>query len=154
DDYDLYLSVSDVALTNEDTADAGVSLACAPSGEVALVGEPFTCTAHVGNAGPGLPRQTSLDDAFVPGGAPVAINSSTWTVAAPFAVGTHTCTPTGSDSVHCSLVTVPFGGDAAAVITATPAGTGFATNKAIVAAASSDPDTTNNSATSRLEVFL
>src|SRR5262249_5709239 len=40
------------------------------------------------------------------------------------------------------------------VITATPAGTGFATNKAIVAAASSDPDTTNNSATSRLEVFL
>jgi uncharacterized protein DUF11 len=153
DDYDLYLSVSDVPLTNEDTADASVAVACAPSGEVALIGQPFTCTAHVGNAGPGLPRQTSLDDGFVPGGPTVAINSSTWTVAAPFAVGTQTCSAIGSDSVHCNLVTVPFGGDAAAVITATPAGTGFVTNRAIVAAVSSDPNTTNNSATSRLEVF-
>lgn len=154
DDYDLRLNVADVPTTNEDSADLFISTSCTGSGgEVVLVGQPMTCTSPVGNVGPGIPRKALAIQTFIPSAGSAQVDGSSWTVAAPYEIGTQACT-TASTEAKCELGTVPFNGTANLTMTATLTSAGLLTERAIVTSASTDSPITNNQAETTIDVFL
>lgn len=153
DQYDMYLSIAEVPLADEDTADLGIgSLVCTPSGEVPLVGQPLTCRVKVTNAGAGIPRRASVTNTF--GGSGAEANSGTWTFSFPFTGDVReACTASNAD-VTCDLATVPAQVGADLVIQATPTAPGLLTEKTVVTTQSNDPVAANNSASTTADVFL
>lgn len=154
-DFDMRLTVEHLPLGLEDTSYLSTGTACAPAGEVALVGQPLTCTTRADNAGPGLPRDMVVRTSFDPAPASAVATAATWTVRAPWGTGSHPCQVFGAD-VFCRDVVAPVAAAApvVATITATPTAPGILTARAEVTAASGDPEPANNSATATIEVFL
>ena len=157
DDYVLRLNMADVPLTTEDTADLSVGIACTPSDEVALVGVALPCAAQVGRGGPGLPRRATLDETFGGGGGATAtVNGGTWSVAVPVLPETvvRSCDVISSNAARCNLFTT-FVGDATNVSTTiTPTSAGLLRGDAVVSTVSTDPTSSNNSASTTVDVFL
>jgi hypothetical protein len=150
-EYDFVLKLEEVPLTFEDTSDLSVQTACKSAGEVALVGQPLTCTTQVDNRGFGLPRQVKVSSRF--SGSPLAtINSATWSIGAPLGDGTKSSCPVSSEAL-CSPDTIPLGSPLAINTTATPSAPGLLTERAEASTASSDPDLMDNVASATIEVF-
>ncbi len=153
-DFDMRLTVDHLPLGLEDTAYLSVGTSCAPAGEVALVGQPLTCTTRADNAGPGLPRDLVVRTSFDPAPASAVATAASWTVRAPWGTGPHPCEAFGAD-VFCRQVIAPVVAAAPAVttLTATPTAPGLLTARAEVTTASADPEPANNTATATIEVF-
>jgi hypothetical protein len=152
DEYDLRLTIEELAPAGEDTSYLSIQTGCTPSGEVALVGQPLTCATQVNNAGTGLPRQVQIRTQF--SGAPLAtVNSATWTIPGPLGNGTFPCA-VGSVAL-CEPYSVPVALRTPVNVNtvATPTAPGLLSERAEVTTASTDPDLTNNVATATVEVF-
>jgi hypothetical protein len=154
-DFDMRLALDHLPLGLEDTAYLSTGVACAPTGEVALVGEPLTCTTRVDNAGPGLPRDVVARTTIDPGPATAAVTAASWTVRAPWGTGPHACDTFGAD-VFCRNVIPPVvaAAPAVATVTATPTAPGRLTVRASVSTTSTDPQATDDAAVTTVEVFL
>jgi hypothetical protein len=151
DDYKLWFAIEAVPIDREDRADASVTTSCVAPGEVALVGEQVTCSSRVGNTGPGLPRQTMMTSAFT--GASAVVDAGTWSVGPLPDELEHACA-LATNNATCNLRTVQVAGRADVVITATPTSAGLLTQQASVSTLSTDPVSTNNTASDTLDVFL
>ncbi|MET0232915.1 MAG: hypothetical protein ABW186_18440 [Rhodanobacteraceae bacterium] len=121
-------------------ADVGVTLATTPASYTA--GEPLTYTITVTNAGPANALSTTIVDAF-----PGAFTGASWTCAAS---GGATCAAGGSGPVLTEVIGLPTGASVVYTVDGTIATgtTATLTNAAtaVVGAPSTDPDTTNNTA--------
>jgi hypothetical protein len=152
-DYEIELTIDEVPLAFEDTSYLSVHTQCTAPGEVALVGQPLTCATRADNAGPGLPRGVEIKHS-VSGAALPTVNSATWSIRPPFGNGTYPCAVTASD-VRCQPDSVPVAlatpVNVATILT--PAAAGLLTGRAEVTTTSTDPDLTDNVATTTLEVF-
>jgi uncharacterized repeat protein (TIGR01451 family) len=89
-------------------------------GEVALAGEPFTCTIVVTNAGPGLPRNVVVTDTLTS-----SLPGTDYSVgAASFQVGTgptsYPCGASSASGFSCDIGTVPVGGSVTITVDITP----------------------------------
>jgi hypothetical protein len=155
DDFKLWLDVAAVPLTSEDTADLSVGIACTPSGEVALVGEALPCATQVGRGGPGLPRRATLDETFG-GGATATIDAATWTVVVPDPPETvvRSCDLIATAAVRCDLKTEPVATTTTVSTTVTPTSAGLLRGDAVVSTVSTDPNGSNNAASTTVDVFL
>jgi len=153
-DYDLELTVEELPSEAADTADLKVSKACAHAGEVALTGEPFTCTITVENLGPGLPRNVRVTDTLLTAVDPAdyAIGTPTFTFAG--ATGSTACDLQPPNGFRCDLGTVPIGGAATITVEITPLRPGDYTDRAVVASDSADPVSGNDQAEATVTVFL
>lgn len=148
-DYDLHLSIEHLPLGLEDTTALSTRIACVPSGEVALVGEPLTCTVRTDNAGPGLPRALEVHTSF----SAATAQSGTWSVAGPFASGPHGCDAFGPD-LFCHGVVPPVAAatPAIALATAVPQAPGLLTARVDLATASNDATPGDHTATATIDV--
>jgi uncharacterized repeat protein (TIGR01451 family) len=152
--FDFHFALSEIPATDEDDADLAVTKSCASTGEVALAGEPFTCTIVVSNAGPGLPRNVVITDALT-----TSLAASDYSVgSASFRVGTETrtdpCAASTATGFSCEIGTVPVGGVVTIEVEITPSKPGTFTNTATAATDSSDVDGSNDSASTDIDVFL
>lgn len=154
-DFDMRLTVDHLPLGLEDTAYLSTGLTCAPAGEVALVGEPLTCTTRVDNAGPGLPRAAVSRTSFDPAPAAAVATAATWAVRAPWGAGPQPCEAFGAD-VFCRDIIPPVvaAAPAVATIAATPTAPGLLTVRASVTTVSSDPLPADDTAVTTVDVFL
>jgi uncharacterized repeat protein (TIGR01451 family) len=154
EEYQLEFLVNDIALTDEDHADLSVAKDCAPAGEVALVGQPFTCTVTVTNLGPGLPRNVSFTDTV-----------STELPAGSFTVGTPTatigpdaaavpCAFTATAAFRCDILSIPVGHTATITVDITPHVAGSYRNRAVATTVSTEPLTFNNVGEDTIEAYL
>ncbi len=152
-DYELELTIEELPPGLEDTSYLSIQTACTPLGEVALAGQPLTCTARVNNAGVGLPRRVEIANRFS-GPALATVNGATWAIREPFGRGMHPCTASGSGAV-CQPHSVPViaGTGVTVTTTATPSAPGLLNGRAEVTTVSTDPDLTDNVATTSLEVY-
>ena len=152
DEYALFFTVSEIPQTTEDHADVGVTKSCATSGEVAVPGQPFTCTLTVTNHGPGLPRRLAVSDTFS-SNVPDAFTIEY----ADFTVGddptTHACDLVSDDAISCKLGSLPVGATARVTVEVTPHTQSLISNTAVVGSSSTDTRASNNVATSSVEVF-
>lgn len=153
-DYDMRIRVDHLPLGFEDTSYLSMHLACAPTAEVALVGSPLVCSSRVDNAGPGLPRSVQVKTEFGAGPPSASATAAAWSVSGPFGNGDHPCTVSGTDST-CDAVVVPVAAATPAIVrtTGVPSAPGILTVRAGVATISNDPDLSDNSATTTIEVF-
>lgn len=153
DEYDVRVSIEDVPTTDEDTSHLSVETACTPDGEVALAGQPLTCLTRAHNSGTGLPRRAQITNGFS-GPATATVKSATWSIPAPLGNGTYPCSAAGSE-VICEPDTIPvtIGIPVTVAMRVTPTAPGVLTGRAEVTTASTDPDLTNNVATTTIEVF-
>lgn len=154
-DYDMRIRVDHLPLGFEDTAYLSMTLSCAPAAEVALVGQPLTCASRADNAGPGLPRGTTIRTRFAAGPPTAAMGAAVWSVTSPvFGNGDHPCAAVGSESA-CADVVVPVaaGTPAVARSTAIPSAPGVLEVRAEVSTISNDPLLADNTATTTIEVF-
>lgn len=152
----LGLTVSDVPLVNEDRADLQVTKECTAAGEVALPGEPVTCSVTVGNLGPGLPRNVVLTDMSTLGGSVVGVTVTASTFQVPNSPDpvTRTCDVVAANQVRCVLGTIAVGASVTIAVVVTPDRPGLIANTASVAADSVDPTPANDQAEDTVEVFL
>lgn len=154
-EFDFDLTLGEIPLADEDTADVGVSKSCAWEGEVALAGDPFTCTIVVSNAGPGLPRDVVVTDALTS-----SLAASDYTVGgATFRVGataeTYSCGASTATGFSCAIGTVPVGGTVTIEVVITPIKPGSFTNTATVATDSTDGNGGNDESSGvEVEVYL
>ena len=151
--YELEFNIAEIPFTQEDTADLSLTKDCTWDGEVALAGDPFTCTIVVSNAGPGLPRNVVVTDDVLTAAADYTIGPASFEFSDGFSGGPYDCTPTSSSGFSCELGTVPVGGSATISVEVTPGDPGDYTNQATVTTASTDPDTTNNADQADVRVF-
>ena len=152
--YDFRFSLEKVALVDEDNADLAVAKHCTFVSEVALAGQPFTCTIAVTNTGPGLPRNVVVTDALsstLPASA-YSVGPATYKVGAdPTA---YSCGATSSSGFSCNVGTVPVGGSVAISVQVTPSRAGTFRNLATVSTWSTDLNPTNNSSRDSVLVYL
>lgn len=155
-EYEMEFTITEESVP-ADSADLAVAKTCEHEGEVALAGEPFTCTVTVSNAGPGLPQDVTLADTLstlIPS-AGYNINSATYTVVFGAEAGaTQPCTITPPDSISCDIGSVPVGGTATVSMQVTPTLPGDFDNSAVVSSTTADPDDSNNEATASVKVYL
>lgn len=153
-EFELEFLIHEIAPTNEDHADLRVTKECAPSGEVAEVGQPFTCTVAVTNLGPGLPRNVSFTDTvstdLPPGSFTVGTPSA---VIGPDAVPVP-CTSTASDTFRCDILSVPVGHTATITVDITPRIAGSYSNRAVASTDSTEPLVFNNVGEDTVEAYL
>ncbi|MET0713438.1 MAG: DUF11 domain-containing protein [Mycetocola sp.] len=137
-------TLDDIPLTDEDDADLGVDKTCTWAGEVALVGEPVTCSIEVSNAGPGLPRNVVVTDGITTG-----LAAADYTVgAARFHVGddttTYPCNTSTSAGFSCEIGSVPVGATVTIEVVLQTTKPGLITNRASVSTDSTDATSTND----------
>jgi hypothetical protein len=150
--YDMYFSIEEVPVADEDTADLGVgSITCTPAGEVALVGKPLTCNARLTNGGAGIPRLAAATTTF--GDNRAAVESGTWTFAFPFTEFVHERCDASGAQVACDVATVPAPTGVDLAIHAKPTAAGLLTATTTVTTQSTDPVATNNSNSTTVDVF-
>lgn len=149
-DYALRVLIEEIPLGAEDQADLAIEKTCTPTGEVALVGQPFPCTITVRNPGPGLPRAVSIRDTLTGAGGFV-LGTPVLTVGTSAPVP---CVITGTGMFTCDVGTVPVGGTATVTMQVTPLAGGNYVNTASVSTASTDPNAANNSASVTVDVFI
>lgn len=152
-EFHFEFTLSELPSTTEDQADLGVSKSCTWEGEVALAGEPISCTIVVTNAGPGLPRDVVVDDVIT-----TSLPATDYTVgAASFRVGagptTHPCGPSSAAGFSCAIGTVPVGGSVTIEVDITPHKAGSFANGVTVSSPSSDEDATDNDAGVDVDIF-
>lgn len=152
EEYDIYVTIDELATKLEDESHLSVHPACTPIDEVALVNRPLDCVTEVHNAGTGLPRQVEISNQFSGTPAPT-VSSATWSIPGPLGTPAAGCT-VGSDAV-CHPTTVLVAARTPVIMTTTvvPAAPGLLTDRAEVKTASTDPDLTNNVASATIEVF-
>ena len=157
DEYDVRLTIEEVAPGLDDTSSLSIQTGCTPDGEVALVGQPLDCETRVYNGGPGLPRQVDIINTF-PGAPTATFDSGAWSLRAPFGDG---------DVLHCAvepdknicrptiigLVPVAANAPVKVAMVATPTAPGLLTARAEVKTVSTDTDPNNNVATATIEVY-
>jgi len=154
DDFDFHFTLAEIPLTDEDSADLAVTKTCEQTGEVALAGEPVTCTIVVSNNGPGLPRNVILTDAI-----------STTLAASDYSVGTasfrygtdatnYLCGSSSATGFRCALGSIPVGGYVTIQVNMTAWKPGNLTNTATATTESVDIDVVNNQASARVEIYL
>lgn len=153
-DYDMRIAVEALPLGLEDTAYLSAGISCGSSGEVALVGEPFLCSTQVNNAGPGLPRLVTVRTSFDAGPPTASVSAGSWSVTGARPTGPNPCAASGA-SATCNDVVVQVAAHtpAIALTTATPLAAGLLTARANVTTASEDPDSTDNDASTVIDVF-
>jgi hypothetical protein len=156
--YELRLGITEVALTDEDTADVSVTMECSFSGEVLLIGSTLTCNVRGANDfGPGLPRGTVLALATTP--ANTQISPADFTLTVPNNVGennnseTADCDTPAAGSLSCPVGTVPAGGTATVPAAIVPTVAGELDARATISTTSTDGTTTNNSADYTTDVY-
>jgi uncharacterized repeat protein (TIGR01451 family) len=152
--FDFYFTLSQVPPADEDKADLGVSKTCSWEGEVALAGEPFTCTIVVTNAGPGLPRNVVVTDTLTS-----SLAGTDYSVgAASFQVGTgptsYPCGASSASGFSCDIGTVPVDGSVTITVEITPLKPGSFSNDASVSTDSTDDASGNNGAGVDVDVYL
>ena len=113
-------------------SDVGVTVSAAPN--PVTVGNDLTFTITVRTAGPDPATNVILTDTLPAGATLSSVTASQGTC-------------NGSGPVTCSLGSIASGSNATVMLIVTPTQAGTASLTASVAAAESDPDTTNNSAT-------
>ena len=153
-EFELEFIVSDLALTDEDTADLGVVKECTHAGEVAIAGQPFTCTVTVTNHGPGLPRAVVLTDALTTTLAPEQYTIGTPVATVGSAAAAVPCSAVTAGAFSCDIGTIPVGATATMSVPVTAHAPGRIDNAATVATASTDPVAANDDATDSVEVYL
>jgi len=153
-DYDIRIAVEPLPLGLEDTSYLSAAISCGASGEVALVGQPLTCSTDVNNAGPGLPRGVIVRTTFDSGPPTAAVNSGSWSVTGARPTGPNPCSAAGAVAT-CNDVVVQVAAHtpAVALTSATPSAAGVLTARANVTTASVDPDGNDNNASTTIEVF-
>jgi hypothetical protein len=152
-DYDLYFTLSQLPAADEDKADLGVSKTCSWEGEVALAGNPFTCTIVVTNAGPGLPRNVVVNDAVTS-----TLSATDYSVgSASFKVGAnptpYPCGASSGSGFSCEIGTVPVGGSVTITVEITPLKAGAFTNNASVSTDSTDAAAANDESEVDIQVY-
>jgi hypothetical protein len=141
----------------EDPADLAAEKTCEHGGEVALIGQPFTCTITVTNAGPGLPRDVVVNEAIttVPAGVAYTMGTPTSTITYGGRSGApQPCTVTPPGQISCAIGSVPVGGSASISVEITPSAAGTFNDVATVTSSTADPSSTNNTASASVRVFL
>lgn len=155
-EYDMEFTVSEESVP-ANSADLAVAKACEHDGEVALAGEPFTCTVTVTNAGPGLPQGVTVADTLstlVPASG-YSIDTATFVVELGDESGaTQNCTITPPNAISCDIDSVPVGGSATVSMQVTPTQPGDFANSAVVSSDTSDPNSANDSASATVKVYL
>jgi hypothetical protein len=154
--YRLGLTLSDVPLVDEDRADLRVTKDCTSAGEVALPGEPVSCSVTVANLGPGLPRNVVVTDMSTLGGSVtgLTVTASSFQVPNTPAPVTRTCEVLAANQVRCVVGTVAVGASVTIAIQITPQRPGVIANTASVTTASVDPTPANDQAQETIEVYL
>jgi hypothetical protein len=152
DEYEMRVTIDEVPVGLEDTTFLSIGTSCAPAGEVALVGQPLTCVTRVDNAGPGLPRHVQVRNTVM--GPAAVVNGGSWSIRAPFGNGVYPCSTAGAQAT-CAPDSVPVAAHAPVNVntTATPSASGVFTEYAEVTTDSTDPDLSNNVASTSFEVF-
>jgi hypothetical protein len=157
-DYELRVDISEVALTNEDSADLSVTMPCSFSGEVLLIGGTLTCNVRGANdLGPGLPRGTVLGVTTNPSSA--QISAADFTLTIPNNVGvnnnseTADCNAPTAGSLTCPVGTVPAGGTATVPAAIVPTVAGTLVTQATIGTTSTDGNSANNSANYTTEAY-
>jgi uncharacterized repeat protein (TIGR01451 family) len=141
----------------EDPADLAAAKSCAHGGEVAVIGQPFTCTITVTNAGPGLPHDVVVTDTIttVPTGVGYTMATPTSTISFDGQSGApQPCTVTPPGQISCAIGSVPVGGSASVSVEITPTAAGTFDDVATVTSATSDPSSADNSASASVRVYL
>ena len=157
-DYELRVNISELDLTDEDSADISVTMPCSFTGEVLLVGSKLTCNISGANPfGPGLPRGTVIGFATNPGNA--QISPAKFALNVPNNVGEDNdsesadCNTPANSSLTCNVGTVPAGGTATVKAEATPTVAGTFATEATISTTSTDSDSDNNSANYSTEAY-
>jgi uncharacterized repeat protein (TIGR01451 family) len=153
-EFDFDFTLSEIPQTDEDQAELSVTKSCEWEGEVALAGEPFTCTIVVSNSGPGLPRNVVVADTLTS-----TLAADDYLVGdAIFRVGTDEasfpCGPSSSTGFSCEVRTVAVGGTVTIEVEITPLKAGSFSNGVAVSTDSSEEVLDDNEAGANVDVFL
>ena len=142
-EYELFFTLDEVPLTDEDTADLSVTKTCAPG-----TGQSFNCTITVTNDGPGLPRNVVVHDKISTDAASGSFTQSTptFTVENSYTTSPVDCTVTSPVDFECDIGTVPVDGKAVITFTVTASQPGTFDDTATVTTDSTDPNSNNNEA--------
>ena len=147
-------TLDDIPLTDEDDADLGADKTCKWAGEVALVGEPVTCSIVVSNSGPGLPRNVVITDTVTTNLAPADYSVG----AASFHVGsgttTYPCDASTPDGFTCEIGTVPVEGTVTIEVEIETQKPGSFANEASVSTDSTDDHEENDGSSVSVDVYL
>jgi hypothetical protein len=140
-----------------DQVDHAVSKTCTQDTEVAVVGEPFTCTIVVRNLGPGLPLDPmAVGDEITSDLPPGAYSLATPSFVVSFGGETGEeveCAVSGG-TFACPVGWVPVGGMATITAEITPLAPGVIGDTAAVDSPADDPDATNDSASLDVQTYL
>lgn len=152
----LGLTLSEIPLVDEDRADLRVTKTCAAAGEVALPGQPVTCSVTVANLGPGLPRNVVLTDISTLGGSVtgLSVTASTFQIPNTPAAITRSCEVVAANQVRCVIGTIAVGASVTVAVQITPERAGLIANTASVTADSADPTAANDQGQATIEVYL
>jgi len=142
-EYDLYFTLTEIPLTNEDTADLSLTKTCAPG-----TGQSFNCTIIVDNHGPGLPRNVVVEDTLTTNVDPAdyTLGTPTFTIENSVTTDPLACIVTPPDYFSCNLGTVPVDGRGVITFTVTARAAGNFEDTALVTTDSTDPNPDNNEA--------
>ena len=156
--YELRVDISGVALTNEDTAEIGLTMPCSFDGEVLLIGGTLNCDIRGTNPlGPGLPRGTVIALTANPPSA--QISPADFTLTVPNNVGvnnnseTEDCDAPAAGLLSCPVGTVPAGGTATVPAAIVPTVASALTIQASISTTSTDANNGNNSAEYITDVY-
>jgi len=156
-EYELEFTIEEMPLDVEDAANLVLTKVCKPD-DVALAGQPITCTIVVENpGGPGLPRSVVVDDILL-----TDVSPGAYTVAPPtftLAGSGGAAAPCGAIqdiaggvTFRCEIGTAPIGGSVLVTTRITSTEAGDFNNLARLSSASSDPDLSNNEARDSIHV--
>lgn len=153
-EFDFYFDLASIPLTDEDDAELAIAKSCSWDGEVALAGEPFTCTISVTNSGPGLPRNVVVGDTLTTtlGAADYQVGQATFHIGS--SSDSYNCGASTPAGFSCAIGTVPVGGSVTIEVEITPAKPGSFSNDVTVSTDSTESDTTDNGAGADVEVYL
>jgi uncharacterized repeat protein (TIGR01451 family) len=154
DEFEFDLTLGAIALTDEDDAELSLVKTCSHPGEVALAGQPFTCTIVVSNAGPGLPRNVVVSDVLTSTVNPLdySVGQATFRVNAE--EDTHPCDAPTDAGFECAIGTVTVGGAVTISVQILPLKPGQFGNSGSVTTDSVEADDSDNSGNAAVDVFL
>jgi len=151
--YELEVTIEDIPLTVEDSADLVLTKDCKPD-QGAVAGVQFTCTILVENPqGPGLPHDVIVHDTLLTNVDPgdYVLEDPTFTFGGLGGFTDPCITPEnpmeeipGGKEFKCEIGTVPIGGKAIITMRITSQEGGDFNNYADVFSGSTDPDLSNN----------